>query len=76
MVGVLVVVVAAVVDSVHTTIVLLRNSISFHLSKIDIKECLEEEDDDDDDDDDDTARVSIAATATTAVLVKSISPIE
>ena len=74
MVGVLVVVVAAVVDSVHTTIVLLRNSICFHLYKIDIKECLEEEDDDDDDDD--TARVSIAATATTAVLVKSISPIE
>ena len=75
MVGVLVV----VVDFVHTTIVLLWNSISFHLYKVDFfKECWEEDDDDDDDgdDDDDTARVSIAATATTAVLVKSISPIE
>ena len=63
----------AVIDFVHTTIALPWNSISFHLYKIDFKECLEE---DDDDDDDITARVSIAATATTAVLVKSISPIE
>ena len=66
----------AVVDSIHTTIVLLWISISFHLYRIDFKECLDEDDDDDDDDDDDTARVSIAATAITAASLESISPIE